>query len=134
MTLEQVNQKLSTQLYRVSRILLGGGEDDRDDSVTFVFDGEALRITDNPSCCETRYFRFENDDRKMVLGSILLGIEVVECDSIPAAYGDHDVQQFVLRTTNGVYVMSSHNEHSGYYGGFNLHYEWNTTIPQDVGE
>ena len=33
-------------------------------------------------------------------------------------YETHEVQFLEIKTSKGIFTMSTHNEHNGYYGGF----------------
>lgn len=82
-------------------------------------DGTGLKLSDEgQSCCEHRYMRTD-DDLSYYAGSILHEVEIADAPSIDD--GDvHDVQFLNVRTSKGVFVMQTHNEHNGYYGGFHI--------------
>ena len=85
-------------------------------------DGTRLRIFDDgQSCCENRYMRTD-DKLDDYVGAIFEGIELRDAPPIAAdGYrGEHEVQFLAIRTSSGQFVMSNHNEHNGYYGGFSL--------------
>lgn len=91
-----------------------------DDSLKFEFtDGRKIRLFDDgQSCCESRYMTTD-DDLSEFAGAKLLDMELKTGPNIEDEYGnDHEVQFLEVKTDKGSFVMSSHNEHNGYYGGF----------------
>lgn len=83
-------------------------------------DGTGIRFTDEgQSCCETRYMTADGDDFAHYIGAQLLGAAVKDGPSADSEYGDpHDIEFLEIQTDRGVFTLSSHNEHNGYYGGF----------------
>lgn len=80
---------------------------------------------DGQSCCENRYMRTD-DDLTAFVGAQLLDVQVK--DAPPLRAGEecedyHDVQFLEVHTSKGVFTMSNHNEHNGYYGGFSVKIE-----------
>jgi hypothetical protein len=50
---------------------------------------------------------------------------VVSADDITGEYGEVHEQTFLkIRTNNGDATVVTHNEHNGYYGGFNISASW----------
>lgn len=92
-----------------------------DEKLLFKFiDRTRLTIWDNgQSCCEHRYMKTD-DDLNEFSGAVLLDFELKSADPIPDEYGEHEVQFLDVKTTNGTFQVASHNEHNGYYGGFNI--------------
>lgn len=90
-----------------------------DDELNFEFDdGTRLRIFDDgQSCCESRYMRTD-DNLSDFIGAKLIDAELKPAPDIEDGYGSHEVQFLEIKTDKGSFVMSSHNEHNGYYGGF----------------
>ena len=91
-----------------------------DDSLVLVFDdGLVLTLRDDgQSCCENRYMRTD-DDLAEFAGAEVLDVELRDAPSTEGEYGEcHDVQFLAVKTSKGEFVMSTHNEHNGYYGGF----------------
>lgn len=87
--------------------------------LTFV-DNTTLRLWDNgQSCCEHRYMVAE-DDLSYFIGSSFMTVEVVSANGIAESYNEHEIQFLNVTTSKGVFQMSSHNVHNGYYGGFNI--------------
>ena len=86
--------------------------------------GRVLVLSDQgQSCCESRYMRTD-DDLSSFVGAELRGAEIREAPPYQPKDGeyvdDHDVQFLVVHTDRGEIVMSNHNEHNGYYGGFSV--------------
>ena len=96
-----------------------------DDTLYIAFaDGSKLTLFDDgQSCCETRYMRTD-DNLAEYIGGRLLGAEVKDVPKLigfwkdECEYGCHDMQFLEITTSKGSFVMSNHNEHNGYYGGF----------------
>lgn len=95
----------------------------QDDSLTIRFaDGMGLNIYDEgQQCCECRYMDTD-DDLSEVIGGVLFDVEIRDVDDyIEGEYGDvTDIQFLVVKTSKGEVVVSSYNEHNGYYGGFDI--------------
>ena len=84
--------------------------------------GRSIRMADmGHQCCENRYMSTD-DDLSEFVGARLLGIEVRDAPSQTSAdvYEDHDVSFLAVQTSKGEFVMKNHNEHNGYYGGFDI--------------
>ena len=91
-----------------------------DDTLIIRFgDGTGLKLFDDgQSCCEHRYMHTD-DELSGVVGGRLYGIEVRDAPDVVDEHGeDHEVQFLVVKTSKGECVVSNHNEHNGYYGGF----------------
>lgn len=90
-----------------------------DDALRLRFsDGTGVRFHDEgQSCCEHRYMRTD-DDLSEFVGAKFLEAELRDAPNEPDEYGEHEVQFLAIKTDRGAFVMSSHNEHNGYYGGF----------------
>ena len=83
----------------------------------------SLYITDEgQSCCEHRYITTD-DKLEDYVGGNLLNIEIKPVP-IPTLEDDsgeyHDIEFVEVSTTKGSFVLVTHNEHNGYYGGFNV--------------
>lgn len=84
-------------------------------------DGSSINFYDDgQSCCETRYMVC-NDNLSEYKGSTLVTAELADAPNIQDRYGEeHEVQFLRVQTSSGVIVVSNHNEHNGYYGGFSI--------------
>ena len=111
---ESVNAFTAAVGKTISGLSLG-----EDDALHFVFDdGSKIKIADEgQSCCESRYMRTD-DDLSPFVGANLLGATVKDAPDVEAEYETHEVSFLEVQTDKGVFTMSSHNEHNGYYGGF----------------
>lgn len=93
-----------------------------DNALCFEFeDGTGIVVTDGArSCCESRYMRTD-DNLEDYIGATLDGMEIRDAPDIEDVdYGVHEVQFLAVQTSKGQFVMSSHNEHNGYYGGISI--------------
>ena len=91
------------------------------DALRFKVNGSTYYLYDDGQCCcENRYMTC-HDDLTSFTGGTLLGVRVAEGPSSEGEWGDcHEVQFLRLYTSKGVIVCETHNEHNGYYGGFNV--------------
>lgn len=94
----------------------------KDDALRFVMDdGLAFKLADlGQDCCEHRYMTCDGDDLSYYAGADLLGFEIREAPAVEDMYEIHEVEFLVVQTSKGEFVVSSHNEHNGYYGGFSV--------------
>jgi len=96
-----------------------------DEALVMGFDdGTKIKFFDNgQSCCESRYMRTD-DDLQYYMGAKLLDATIDPGLSTDVEYGTvHEIQFLNIKTSKGVFTMSSHNEHNGYYGGFSIEVE-----------
>jgi hypothetical protein len=92
------------------------------DSIVMEFgNGLKIRMFDaGQSCCERRYMRTD-DDLPYYAGAKLLDVEIRDGLLGNTEDGDvHECQFLVLITDRGNISFSNHNEHNGYYGGFDV--------------
>jgi hypothetical protein len=110
-----------------SRPIAHASVDSETETLSIKFEGCSgkLLIWDNgQSCCETRYMSTD-DLLPTFTGAKLVGFEVVDGPDIEDEYGDAHEQMFVkLETTMGTITLVTHNEHNGYYGGFDIESRW----------
>lgn len=95
---------------------------DDDDVLRIRFtDGATLALRDDgPDCCEYRYMRTD-DDLSAFTGAKFIGGGIKDAPDQDDGRRDvHEVQFLEIQTDRGVFTMSSHNEHNGYYGGFSI--------------
>jgi hypothetical protein len=93
-----------------------------DDMLYISFGSQGtLKVSDEgQSCCEHRYMTTD-DKLDEYVGGNLLNIEIkpVPIPLKDSGDGDdHDIEFLEVTTTKGAFVMTTHNEHNGYYGGF----------------
>lgn len=87
---------------------------------SILFDGMELMITDNGQlCCEQRYMSTD-DDTTYHVGSLFMGIALGSVEEDGGDGDVHDIQFLDIYTTLGVISVANHNEHNGYYGGFDI--------------
>ena len=118
---------------------LGGNEDSVNalkaalgktiDVVELVEDALRIKFTDETgiyfyddgqSCCEHRYMVCD-DDLLSFSAATLDAAELADAPEVEDEYGEvHEVQFLRVSTSKGVIVVSNHNEHNGYYGGFSI--------------
>jgi hypothetical protein len=85
-------------------------------------DGVEVKIFDNARyCCEYRHMTCD-DGLEHIVGSVLTAIEVKDGphEEDPEEYVTHDICFVEVRTEAGFITIANHNEHNGYYGGFEL--------------
>jgi hypothetical protein len=96
-------------------------------SLELVFkDGRHLRLADEMrSCCENRHMTCD-DELTFMRGAKLLWIEEkpVQDLSKPGEYEKHEAVFIEVVTDRGAITLCTHNEHNGYYGGFDLQLRW----------
>lgn len=100
-----------------------------DNKVTIYFkDGGCTTITDiGQNCCEHRYFTFD-DDQNDLIGKKLTEIQVNdnEYNSVDDPECDVHESTFVnIVAENVTFSFTAHNEHNGYYSGFEVTIEEN---------
>lgn len=112
-------------------------EFDGDKLMLMLDDNNTLDIWDNgQNCCERRYMTTD-DNLAEYVGARLLNIAVKPCIIPPAEWmeddsGDcHDIEFLEVMTTKGAFTMTNHNEHNGYYAGFDVRLEDDTTRRDD---
>jgi hypothetical protein len=93
-----------------------------DDMLYISFGSQGtLKVSDEgQSCCEHRYMTTD-DKLDEYVGGNLLNIEIkpVPIPIKDSGDGDdHDIEFLEFTTTKGAFVLTTHNEHNGYYGGF----------------
>ena len=93
-----------------------------DDMLYISFGSQGtLKISDEgQSCCEHRYITTD-DKLEDYVGGNLLNIEVkpVPIPLLDDGEGEsHDIEFVEVSTSKGAFVLVTHNEHNGYYGGF----------------
>jgi len=94
------------------------GDGEGDDELHFVFDdGARMSLLDNEQlCCELRYMTTD-DNLKDFVGA---KFESAEVRDGPQYSNSHEIQFLIVHTSKGSFTIETHNEHNGYYGGFDL--------------
>lgn|SRR3990167_2365699 len=96
--------------------------DNKENALRFEFeDGTKFRIFDNgQDCCESRYMTTD-DNLGEFKDAIFLDALIKDGPTADNEYGNsHEVQFLEIKTDKGSFVLSNHNEHNGYYGGFSI--------------
>ena len=82
--------------------------------------GNAVRIKDQFSlCCESRFMRTD-DDLTDIIGGRILGIEIKPCATYTESMEPGEIEFLEIATDKGFVTISNHNDHNGYYGGFDI--------------
>lgn len=77
-------------------------------------------LTDYPDCCANKYFVCDDDLSYYVeLGAEYLGYEERSVQH-KEWDGNEEINFLAILTSAGEFVLASHNEHNGYYGGMNI--------------
>lgn len=92
------------------------------EKMVIIFDnGESYKITDNAKyCCETRWLTCD-DDLGQFIDEAIVDLELLEGPDLPKEdLGDDEHNTMFLRivTTGGCFRLTMHNQHNGYYSGF----------------
>ena len=105
--------------YGLSVAVKGGNEYDPD-QVRHIW------IADREQkCCEKRWMTCD-DDLNQFIGATVTHIDISDVggsdEDSPddSENGCHEVQFCRIHTTQGVLVLCTHNDHNGYYGGFDV--------------
>jgi hypothetical protein len=87
-------------------------------------DGRILTVEDQgQSCCEYRHMSCD-DDLPSYAGATVLAIEIALSGGA-GSLNDEDETQFLrVITDRGIITFVNHNEHNGYYGGFDVKAVW----------
>ena len=98
------------------------------DELHLKFDDGTLVISDQgQSCCESRYMTCD-DNLAEFSDSYFMGLRLKTYEKVkqqPDEDGyissdDHEVQWLEVMTSKGFITFATHNEHNGYYGGFDI--------------
>ncbi len=115
-TVNAVNQSLGKTITSIKLI--------SDDTLGIGFKGgHWLQLFDDgQSCCESRYMTVDDTQEELdyYIGSTLVNIEIADADDGDEGYEVHEIQFLRIITSIDTLVVSSHNEHNGYYGGFEI--------------
>ena len=103
-----------------------------DDTLRFMFtDGSQLTlIDDGQRCCETRYMRTD-DQLSDFVGTTFDRIEVRDVIGVGVEEEAKEIQFLAVYTSGGMFSVSAHNDHNGYYSGFALVASYSEPTPQE---
>lgn len=94
--------------------------------MSFGSHGSLVLSDEGQCCCEARYITTD-DKLEEYVGGVLLNIELKEAP-IPMLPDDsdecHEIIFVEVVTSKGPFVLVTHNEHNGYYGGFDIAVEF----------
>jgi hypothetical protein len=84
-------------------------------------DGTKLNVFDGgQSCCEHRYMTVD-DDLSTHIGERFLSARTVSApDVVDDDLETHEVEFLEITTDKDSFKIANHNEHNGYYGGFDI--------------
>jgi hypothetical protein len=117
---EESEPTVAGALGKVIRTIVLDEKVTEDGALVLTFtDGSVLCLLDaGRSCCESRYLTTD-DDLPSFAGATFTGLEVLSGpDNEDDDYGVHETAFLHVRTDRGTIVVTTHNEHNGYYGGF----------------
>lgn len=115
-SLQDIKGKIVQKIYLDIDVYLG-----HDVLIIEFSDGQKVGIADTEQCCcEHRYITCD-DDLTGYQGAHLEDISLREGrDDIGDGMDCHEVAFVKVVTDQGTITLTSHNEHNGYYGGFDL--------------
>lgn len=92
-----------------------------DDEIMLTFEGAKGLIfwDEGQQCCERRFMRTD-DDLDQFKDARFIGAELLDGPTTTKEDLVCDIQFLVIKTDRGNITMSSHNEHNGYYSGFEI--------------
>ena len=93
-----------------------------DNKLSITFDSlSILEIRDKERlCCEQRYMTCD-DELKEYIGSKFLGVEIKDVIYEQDEWSEScEIQFLEIKTTKGSITIANHNEHNGYYSGFDI--------------
>jgi hypothetical protein len=100
--------------------------DKENDRAILTFEDKSRLVLwdDGQDCCERRYMVCDAD-LPYFPGAKLLDVCIRSAENIKVEEdewygGEHEVQFLIVKTDKGDIDFVNHNEHNGYYGGFNL--------------
>lgn len=105
----------------ILRVLLVKG-DGEDKLCVYTTDGMVREFKDDGQCCcEDRYMTCNEEGLDYFIGATYLGYDISDFTQEDDVEGYiNEAQLLNIRTDRGVFTVVTHNEHNGYYGGFNV--------------
>lgn len=94
-----------------------------EDSLFLKFDdGACIRLYDAASyCCEHRYMTCDDDVQSLIGGTLTeINVKAGPAKWDESNYSQDDIEFLEVRTDKGFITIANHNDHNGYYGGFEL--------------
>lgn len=89
--------------------------------MSFVDGSRLVARDEGQDCCENRYMSCD-DALDGFIGAQFTGMKTRDgpSETDPDSGEVHDIQFLVVETSEGSFTVATHNEHNGYYGGFEL--------------
>lgn len=92
-----------------------------ENKLTLYFrDGDPVSVSDKRNAVSERRFITCDDDLRSFVGSRLLSISIKYGPTFAMSKGDSETAFVEVLTTSGAITLTTHNEHNGFYGGFDL--------------
>lgn len=92
-----------------------------DNRLLFTFrDGAKMQLVDTGQQCSEERYMHSDDPLEVFVGSRLLGAEVRPAPEMQCEGCVHEVQFLLVTTSGGSFMVETHNEHNGWYGGFRI--------------
>lgn len=114
----QIIQSQKPEKYYGREIVLAQLKDER---VTLTFsDGVSIQLFDDGQTGRETRYTSSDDDIASLVGGVLRRIEVANGPEIAVHYDVHEQQFLRIFTDQTGVTVVNHNEHNGYYGGFDL--------------
>ena len=112
-TIKAIEASKGQKIYKAELSPEGDGE------LLLYLDRHVLVLRDDGrSCCEHRYMTTD-DELSDFAGSEFYGAELRDGPETTSEWGEpHETQFLYVNTSIGTLVVTTHNEHNGYYGGF----------------
>ena len=92
--------------------------------ISFENSPDIIIFDDGQSCCENRFMSTDDDIQSLISSELL---KIIAKDGPTEEKGEEDYCSEVhetcfveIATTQGHITLVTHNEHNGYYGGFDL--------------
>jgi hypothetical protein len=90
-----------------------------DETLRIVFtDGTAINVYDSGMECSEHRYMTTDDDLDTFVRAKFMGADLLFAPTRLSDYGIHEIAFLHIKTNIGTFVLETHNEHNGYYGGF----------------
>jgi hypothetical protein len=116
--LAKVEKSLELLLPMIGRKLTGIRIEDNKLILDFINYKRIAVFDSADNCCEVRHMSTD-DDLAYFVGSEFRDLDLQNFAGTEDYYGSvHDMQFLKVRTSKGVFTLTNHNEHNGFYAGF----------------
>ena len=82
--------------------------------------GKIIMLWDDQPICSERRYMSSDDDIQSLVGSTLTRVEARESPTDYDVWEVHETCFLEVGMNHGFITLVNHNEHNGYYGGFNV--------------